>query len=142
MDGKLTNCRGQRLLIERWDGGTGGSKYIFFLYYVDQIYESYHSHTHPFRTPILPTCASLEKEVDPKTKASSIIDALPGNSLISKTGFVTLGTGLAVFLISKEIYILNEETLVLLSVGGLFALLFKYLRDPYNAMADETINVS
>lgn len=77
--------------------------------------------------------------VDPKQKAASIIDSLPGNSLVSKTGFVTLGTGLATFLISKEIYVFNEETLVLVATGGLLAVLLKYLREPYNNMAGEHI---
>ncbi|KAI8575327.1 hypothetical protein K450DRAFT_262241 [Umbelopsis ramanniana AG] len=70
-------------------------------------------------------------EVEPKQKASSIVDSLPGNSLVSKTGFVTLSAGLATFLISKEIYVFNEETLVLVAFGGL---------EPYNSMADEHIN--
>ncbi|KAH8554050.1 hypothetical protein BGW37DRAFT_241933 [Umbelopsis sp. PMI_123] len=79
-------------------------------------------------------------EVEPKQKASSIIDSLPGNSLVSKTGFVTLSAGLATFLISKEIYVFNEETLVLVAFGGLAGALFKYLKEPYNSMADEHIN--
>ncbi|KAL1934684.1 hypothetical protein VTP01DRAFT_6866 [Rhizomucor pusillus] len=82
---------------------------------------------------------SYSTEVDPKQKAASIIDSLPGNSLVSKTGFVTLGTGLATFLISKEIYVFNEETLVLVATGGLLAVLLKYLREPYNNMAGEHI---
>lgn len=80
--------------------------------------------------------------VEPKKKAASIVDSLPGNSLVSKTGYVTLGAGLATFLISKEIYVFNEETLVLVAFGGLAGALFKYLREPYNSMADEHINVS
>ena len=79
--------------------------------------------------------------VEPKQKAASIIDSLPGNSFVSKTGFVTLSTGLATFLISKEIYVFNEETLVLVASGGLLAVLLKYLREPYNNMANDHINV-
>ncbi|GAB5590472.1 atp4 subunit B of the stator stalk of mitochondrial F1F0 ATP synthase [Umbelopsis nana] len=80
------------------------------------------------------------EEVEPKKKAASIVDSLPGNSLVSKTGYVTLGAGLATFLISKEIYVFNEETLVLVAFGGLAGALFKYLKEPYNSMADEHIN--
>lgn len=79
--------------------------------------------------------------MSPKEKAASIIDALPGNSLVSKTGFVTLSTGLATFLISKEIYVLNEETLVLIATTGLLGVLLKYLREPYTNMANDHINV-
>ncbi|KAG0170667.1 atp4 subunit B of the stator stalk of mitochondrial F1F0 ATP synthase [Apophysomyces sp. BC1015] len=83
---------------------------------------------------------TTEKEVEPKQKATSIIESLPGNSFVSKTGFVTLSTGLATFLISKEIYVFNEETLVLIASGGLLAVLIKYLREPYNNMANEHIS--
>ncbi|KAI9482519.1 hypothetical protein BDB00DRAFT_857678 [Zychaea mexicana] len=83
---------------------------------------------------------STGKEVEPKQKAASIVDSLPGNSFVSKTGFVTLSTGLATFLISKEIYVFNEETLVLVASGGLLAILIKYLREPYNNMANDHIN--
>jgi F-type H+-transporting ATPase subunit b len=77
--------------------------------------------------------------VEPKEKANSIINALPGNSLVSKTGFLTLGTGLATFMISKEIYVFNEETLVLVASAGLLGVLLKYLREPFNNMANDHI---
>lgn len=79
--------------------------------------------------------------IDPKQKANSIIDSLPGNSLVSKTGYITLGTGLATFLISKEVYVFNEETLVLVGAGGLLFGLLKYLREPFTTMGNEHINV-
>ncbi|CAO3704006.1 unnamed protein product [Rhizopus stolonifer] len=82
---------------------------------------------------------TTQKEVEPREKASSIINNLPGNSFVSKTGFLTLGTGLATFLISKEIYVLNEETLVLVASTGLLGVLLKYLREPFSNMADEHI---
>ncbi|KAI8080719.1 uncharacterized protein B0P05DRAFT_578968 [Gilbertella persicaria] len=77
---------------------------------------------------------------EPKQKANSLLDALPGNSIVSKTGYVTGATGLAAFLISKEIYILNEETLVLIASTGLLGVLLKYLREPFTNMANEHIN--
>jgi len=80
-----------------------------------------------------------DKEVDPKTKATSIIDSLPGNSVISKTGYLTVGTGLAAWLISKEIYVVNEETLVAISFAGLIIALFRSLKQPYVEWADEEI---
>ncbi|KAI8971729.1 hypothetical protein BDF20DRAFT_695568 [Mycotypha africana] len=80
-----------------------------------------------------------DEVVEPKEKASSLLDALPGNSIISKTGYVTAATGLAAFLVSKEIYIANEETLVLISSVALLGVLLKYLREPFNNMANEHI---
>ncbi|KAI9482902.1 MAG: hypothetical protein EXX96DRAFT_556048 [Benjaminiella poitrasii] len=82
---------------------------------------------------------TTQKEAEPKEKANSIINALPGNSLISKTGYLTLGTGLATFMISKEIYVFNEETLVLIATTGLLGVLLKYLREPFTNMANEHI---
>ncbi|KAG2208713.1 uncharacterized protein EV154DRAFT_538596 [Mucor mucedo] len=83
---------------------------------------------------------TTKKEDEPKEKANSIINSLPGNSFVSKTGFLTLGTGVATYLISKEIYVFNEETLVLVSTGALLGLILKYLREPFNSMANEHIN--
>ncbi|KAI8073905.1 hypothetical protein BC940DRAFT_315501 [Gongronella butleri] len=79
------------------------------------------------------------QEVDPKQKATSIIDSLPGNSIVSKTGYLTLGTGFATFLISKEVYVFNEETLVLVAAGGLLGVCLKYLREPFTNMANDHI---
>ncbi|CAG8470729.1 5566_t:CDS:2 [Ambispora gerdemannii] len=70
------------------------------------------------------------KEVDPKEKARSIIDSLPGNSLISKTGYFTVGAGLLTYAISKEIYVLNEETLVVIAFIGLCSAIVKYGKEP------------
>ncbi|KAG0747603.1 hypothetical protein G6F57_005483 [Rhizopus arrhizus] len=84
------------------------------------------------------TSATQDKD-EPKQKSSSIIDTLPGNSIVSKVGYLTGATGLATFLISKEIYILNEETLVLVASAGLLGVLLKYLREPFTNMADEHV---
>ncbi|KAI1386210.1 uncharacterized protein F4822DRAFT_309074 [Hypoxylon trugodes] len=58
---------------------------------------------------------------EPKAKAQSIIDSLPGNSLISKTAILSSAAGLSIYAISNEYYVVNEETVVafcLLSVWG------------------------
>ena len=73
----------------------------------------------------------LENQIiEPKQKALSIIDSLPGNSLITKTGYITVGTGLLTLAISKELYVLNEETLLLLSFSSMVAILYKALKQP------------
>ncbi|KAI9263734.1 hypothetical protein BY458DRAFT_556894 [Sporodiniella umbellata] len=74
-----------------------------------------------------------------KQKPNSILDTLPGNSVAAKAAYLTGFTGLSAFLISKEIYIVNEETLVLVSSAGLLGILLKYLREPFSNMADEHI---
>ncbi|KAG9307603.1 hypothetical protein G9A89_023168 [Geosiphon pyriformis] len=78
------------------------------------------------------TPAQNEKKLEPKEKARSIIDSLPGNSIISKTGYITLGAGLATIAISKELYVFNEETYIVVSFIGLCTILYKLLRQPLN----------
>ncbi|KAF9944924.1 atp4 subunit B of the stator stalk of mitochondrial F1F0 ATP synthase, partial [Modicella reniformis] len=80
------------------------------------------------------------KQVSPENKAQSIIDSLPGNSLLSKTAYVTALTGAATFLISKEIYVFNEETLVLFAFAATFGGIVNGVREPFNEWADGHIN--
>ncbi|KAK8083736.1 F-type H+-transporting ATPase subunit B [Apiospora saccharicola] len=47
---------------------------------------------------------------DPKTKAQSILDSLPGNSLLSKSAIMSSAAGLSIYAISSEYYVVNEET--------------------------------
>src|SRR3569833_1645638 len=49
--------------------------------------------------------ASYVPPEDPKSKAQSIIDSLPGNSLISKTAILSSAAGLSVYAISNEYYV-------------------------------------
>ena len=75
----------------------------------------------------------------PAEKASSIIDALPGNSVVSKTGSVVLGSGLTAAAISSELYVVNEESLLALGSVILFAYIAKIAREPYNSWASSQI---
>ncbi|KAI8079806.1 uncharacterized protein BX664DRAFT_269248 [Halteromyces radiatus] len=83
---------------------------------------------------------SSTAETKVEEKKASVLDSLPGNSVAAKAAYLTTGAGLATFLISKEIYILNEETLVLVGSVGLLGVLLKYLREPFTAMSNEHIN--
>ncbi|CAO3646771.1 unnamed protein product [Cunninghamella echinulata] len=83
---------------------------------------------------------STPTETKVEEKKASILDQLPGNSAVAKVGYLAGFTGLSTFLISKEIYILNEETLVLVASGGLLGVLLTYLREPFTAMGNEHIN--
>ena len=52
----------------------------------------------------------------PQEKAAEIINKLPSSpGLVSKTGTALLGTGLAAAAISQELYVVNEESIVLLA---------------------------
>ena len=52
---------------------------------------------------------------------------VPGNSLLTKTGVVATGTGLAAVAISKELLLLHPETIVLGAFAGMVVLLHKQL---------------
>ena len=68
--------------------------------------------------------ASSSDRQPPAEKASTIINSMPSSpNLITKTGTVVLGTGLAAAAISQELYVVNEETVILAG----FAILIGYI---------------
>ncbi|KAJ2493607.1 atp4 subunit B of the stator stalk of mitochondrial F1F0 ATP synthase [Coemansia sp. RSA 2050] len=69
-------------------------------------------------------------------KANSIIDAFPGNSLVAKTGYFAGATGLTALLIAKEIYVINEETLLLVAFGSILTVLYRAIKEPFNNWAE------
>jgi F-type H+-transporting ATPase subunit b len=73
---------------------------------------------------------------DPKSKAQSLIDALPGNSLVSKAAILSAGAGISIAAISNEIYVVNEETVVAFSLLTVFWAVFRYGGPAYNSWAD------
>merc|ERR1712230_22066 len=76
---------------------------------------------------------------DPKVKANALIEALPGNSLVSKTGWVTLTTALTGAAVSNEIFVLNEEVVILGSFIVFMGYLSTVVRGPYREWADGQI---
>ena len=57
--------------------------------------------------------------------------------MISKTGYITLGTGLTTLVLSKELYVFNEETLVVVSFAAMAFLLYRGIKKPFNDWAAE-----
>ncbi|KAH0537091.1 atp4 subunit B of the stator stalk of mitochondrial F1F0 ATP synthase [Glutinoglossum americanum] len=76
---------------------------------------------------------------EPKKKAQSIIDSLPGNSLISKTAILSAGAGLSVAAISNELYVVNEESIVAFCLLSVFFAIGKYGGPMYKEWADGQI---
>ena len=72
---------------------------------------------------------------EPKKKAQSILDALPGNSLVSKTAILSAGAGVSAAAISNELYVMNEETVVMFCLLTVFYGIFKYGGPAYNEWA-------
>jgi F-type H+-transporting ATPase subunit b len=76
---------------------------------------------------------------DPKAKAQSILDSLPGNSLISKTAILSSVAGLSVAAISNELYVLNEETVVAFCLLSVFTAIGKYGGPAYTEWANAQV---
>lgn len=77
---------------------------------------------------------------DPKTRANSIIDALPGTSMVSKTGILTAGAALATVAISNELYVVNEESVILASFAALVWGIAKAGGPAYREWAQQKVN--
>lgn len=73
---------------------------------------------------------------EPKKKAQSIIDSLPGNSLASKAAILSASAGLGAAAISNELYVVNEESIVAFSLLTVFFAAFKYGGPAYSEWAE------
>jgi F-type H+-transporting ATPase subunit b len=71
----------------------------------------------------------------PEKKAQSIIDALPGNSLISKSAILSSAAGLSAYAISNEYYVMNEETVIAFCLISVWAGIIKYGGPMYSEWA-------
>ncbi|KAG5519380.1 hypothetical protein PMAC_002006 [Pneumocystis sp. 'macacae'] len=82
----------------------------------------------------------FSSKVDPKLKAAALIDLLPKSSILSKTGMITMGTVLSVAAISNELYVVNEETVILASFIGVIWFLINSGKKNYINWMDTHIN--
>jgi len=73
---------------------------------------------------------------DPKTKAQSILDSLPGSSLASKAAILSAGAGISVAAISNELYVVNDESLVAFCLISVFWAVGKYGSPMYTEWAN------
>ncbi|GAB7364466.1 hypothetical protein MBLNU230_g5276t1 [Neophaeotheca triangularis] len=101
--------------------------------------------TLPIRTAALPATSHFSTshaalanvpQKDPKEQAKSILDALPGNNMVSKTAILSAGAGLSIAAISNELYVVNEESIVMLSLLTVFFAVAKYGGPMYKEWAD------
>ena len=77
--------------------------------------------------------------LDPKAKAQSIIDALPGNNFLTKTGILGTSAAALVYAISNELYVINEESILLVSFLAAGVLLAKYVAPAYSSFAEARV---
>ncbi|RYP51450.1 hypothetical protein DL768_003236 [Monosporascus sp. mg162] len=82
--------------------------------------------TLPALTSLTATRPASNVPDDPKTKAQSIINVLPGSSLVSKTAILSSAAGLSIYAISNEYYVVNEETVVAFCLLSVWGALIKY----------------
>ncbi|KAG7292093.1 atp3 gamma subunit of the F1 sector of mitochondrial F1F0 ATP synthase [Staphylotrichum longicolle] len=73
---------------------------------------------------------------DPKTKAQSLLDALPGSNLLSKTAILSSAAGLSVYALSNEYYVMNEETVVAFCLLSVWTALIKFGGPMYREWAE------
>lgn len=73
---------------------------------------------------------------DPKTKAQSLIDSLPGNSAISKSGILATGFAGASYAIANSLYVVNPETVLLACFAGVIAVMSKTVAPSYKQWAE------
>jgi F-type H+-transporting ATPase subunit b len=78
-----------------------------------------------------------EALADPKSRAAALIDALPENSILSKTGFLTVGTAALATAVSKELYIFNDESVILICSSLLLYLVSQLGAPGYTAWVNE-----
>lgn len=82
---------------------------------------------------------------DPKSTAESILNALPGNSIAAKTAILSAGAGLSVAAISNELYVVNEESIVALSLLTIYWAVYNYAGPMYkewaNGQAEKVKNI-
>ena len=84
--------------------------------------------------------ASDVPATEPAKRAQSLIDALPGNSLVSKTAILSAGASLSVWAIANEIYVLTEETVTAACTATAFGGIFYYLKPMYVQWAQAHID--
>ena len=77
---------------------------------------------------------------DPKKKAQSILDSLPGSSLISKTAILSSAAGVSIYAISNEYYVVNEESIVAFCLLSIFWAVGKYGGPMYCEWAEGQVN--
>ncbi|KAL8653223.1 MAG: hypothetical protein Q9210_002229 [Variospora velana] len=84
--------------------------------------------------------ASNVPSEEPSKKAQSIVDSLPGNSLVSKTAILSAGTGVSIWAIANELYVVNEETIVMVATLSVFWAIAHYGGPMYKDWAEGQIN--
>jgi F-type H+-transporting ATPase subunit b len=79
----------------------------------------------------------MSTQPPPAERANDLMEKLPSKpSLITKTGTALLGTGVLATAISQELYVLNEESVLLAGTFILLTYIGSIIRKPYSEWAE------
>lgn len=67
------------------------------------------------------------------------MDALPGHSALSKTGILATSAAAAIYAISNQLYVINDESILLVTFTAVAGLAAKFLAPAYKDYADNRI---
>ncbi|KIM34488.1 hypothetical protein M408DRAFT_325882 [Serendipita vermifera MAFF 305830] len=81
----------------------------------------------------------MSSKPPPAERANELLEAVPTSNIVTKTGAVVLGTGLAATAISQELYVVNEETVVLAGFLILATFIARSIHQPYSEWAQGQI---
>ncbi|KAG8800125.1 atp4 subunit B of the stator stalk of mitochondrial F1F0 ATP synthase [Serendipita sp. 411] len=97
--------------------------------------------TRPQAAATIPRIAmrAMSSKPAPAERANEIIESVPSNNLVTKTGAIVLGTGLTTAAISQELYVVNEETVVLAGFLLLATTIARSIKGPYAEWANGQI---
>ncbi|KAH9879343.1 atp3 gamma subunit of the F1 sector of mitochondrial F1F0 ATP synthase [Plenodomus biglobosus] len=78
---------------------------------------------------------------DPKKKAESVLQAVPvsGSSPLTKAAVLSAGAGLSIAAISNELYVVNEESIVAISLLTIFWAVAKYAGPAWSDYANQQV---
>lgn len=87
----------------------------------------------------LATKAPKPAKVDPKAKASTLIDAIPGSNSITKSGVVATITAGTVYAIAEGLYVVNAESLLVVTFFSFVYLIAKTVAPMFGEFATKRV---
>mgnify|MGYP003362692031 CR=1 FL=1 len=78
-------------------------------------------------------------KVDPKTKAASLIDVIPGSNFVTKTGTLATAAAATVYSIAEGFFVINGEALLVVTFFSFIYMTAKVLAPLYGEFARKRI---
>ncbi|CAD0089946.1 unnamed protein product [Aureobasidium vineae] len=98
------------------------------------------SSLHKAAVPAVQARLQSNQPTSPEQKAKSILDSLPGSNLLSKTAILSAGAGVSIAAISNELYVVNEESIVMLCLLSVYTGIAVYGGPAYKEWAENQTN--